>query len=67
MPPQPLTFDTVRELARTLPGVEESTSYGSPACKFDGRLLAEDPETYYLPDPYKSYPVVLVRLTRISR
>ena len=28
-------------------------------------LLAEDPETYYLPDHYVNYPSVLVRLSRI--
>ena len=28
-------------------------------------LLAEAPETYYLTDHYRNYPVVLVRLSRI--
>jgi hypothetical protein len=35
-----VTFDIVRRIALALPGVEESTAYGSPALKFRGRLLA---------------------------
>jgi hypothetical protein len=34
-----ITFDTVRQIAAALPGVEESTSYGTPSLKIDGRLL----------------------------
>lgn len=34
-----VTFDTVRRLASGLPGVEESTSYGTPSFKVGGRLL----------------------------
>jgi hypothetical protein len=30
-------------------------------------LLEEAPETYYLTDAYRKYPVVLVRLSRIDR
>ena len=35
---------------------------------FDQReqLIAEDPNTYYLPRHYVNYPVVLVRLTRVQ-
>jgi hypothetical protein len=34
----------------------------------DRELLLEDaPETYYLTDYYRSYPIVLVRLSRIDR
>jgi hypothetical protein len=33
-------FETVRKIAVGLPGVEESTAYGSPALKVDGKLLA---------------------------
>jgi hypothetical protein len=29
-------------------------------------LIAEDPDTYYVKDHYKTYPVVLVRLKRVS-
>jgi hypothetical protein len=35
-----VTFETVRQLALTLPGVEESTSYGTPAFKVRGKLFA---------------------------
>ncbi len=34
-----MTFDTVREIGRTLPGVEEGTVYGSPALKVGGRMF----------------------------
>jgi hypothetical protein len=33
-------FDTVRNIGLALPGVEESTAYGSPALKVHGKLLA---------------------------
>jgi hypothetical protein len=35
-----LTFATVRRLGLALPGVEESTSYGTAALKVKGKLLA---------------------------
>jgi hypothetical protein len=34
------TFDTVCQIAQTLPGAEESTSYGTPAFKVKGKLFA---------------------------
>jgi|SRR5579862_4581642 len=34
------TFETVRKIAFGLPGVEESTSYGAPSLKINGKLLA---------------------------
>jgi hypothetical protein len=37
---QAITFDTVREVGLTLPGVEESTSYGMPALKVGGKMFA---------------------------
>ena len=37
---KPVTFDTVREIAQSLPGAEESTSYGTPAFKVKGKLFA---------------------------
>jgi hypothetical protein len=46
-----VTYDTVRKLARRLPGVEEGTSYGTPALKVHGKLivrLKEDGETIVL-------------------
>jgi hypothetical protein len=40
MPRSAINFDTVREIALALPGVEESTAYGVPALKVHGKLLA---------------------------
>lgn len=43
-----ITYEDVRELGLALPGVEDSTSYGTPALKVKGRLivrLKEDGET----------------------
>jgi len=43
-----VTFDTVREIARGLPGAEEGTSYGTAAIKVKKKLIArlrEDGET----------------------
>src|SRR6266850_3382605 len=37
---QGVTFDTVREIAQTLPGATESTSYGTPAFKVKAKLFA---------------------------
>src|SRR5215470_18205499 len=37
--PTKVTFDMVRKLASALPGVQESTSYGTASLKIDGRLL----------------------------
>jgi hypothetical protein len=34
-----VTWDTVLEVALALPGSEESTSYGTPACKVRGKLF----------------------------
>lgn len=46
-----VTFTDVSKLGRALPGVVESTSYGTPALKVDGKLLVrlkEDRETLVL-------------------
>ena len=46
-----VTYETVRELAQELPGVEERTSYSTPALKVRGKLfvrLKEDGETIVL-------------------
>jgi hypothetical protein len=40
MPKSIIDFDTVRKIGLALPGVEESTAYGSPALKVHGKLLA---------------------------
>jgi hypothetical protein len=48
-----------------------SAEAGSLAVRIDfnlrTELLAAQPDTYYLTPHYESYPVVLVRLARISR
>ena len=36
----PINYETVRQIALTLPGAEEGTSYGTPACKVKGKLFA---------------------------
>src|ERR1700730_17099565 len=35
-----VSFDTVREVGLALPGVEEGTTYGSPALKVGGKMFA---------------------------
>ena len=40
MPKSKITFDTVREIGLTLPGVETSTAFGAPALKIRRKLLA---------------------------
>ena len=39
MPLRKIDFDLVRAIALALPGVEESTSYGTPSFKVRGKLL----------------------------
>ena len=49
-----MTFEDVRALALALPGVEDGTSYGTPALKVKGKLLArlkEDGVTLALRTP----------------
>ena len=36
----PVTFETIRNIALALENVEESTSYGTPAFKVAGALVA---------------------------
>jgi hypothetical protein len=36
---KPVTYDTIRRLALTLPNVQEGTSYGTPALKVNGKLM----------------------------
>src|SRR5436853_5795505 len=38
-----ITFDTVRELAEDIPGVEETTAYNTPVLKVNGRIFAGIP------------------------
>jgi hypothetical protein len=47
----PVDFDLVRKAALALPGVEDGTSYGTPALKVRGKLLVrlkEDGESFVL-------------------
>lgn len=37
--PTPTTFETVRQIALTLPHTAESTSYGTPSFKVKGQFL----------------------------
>lgn len=39
MKKSPVTYDTIRRLGLTLPNVHESTSYGTPALKVNGKLF----------------------------
>ena len=89
MPPRKLTLPAIRRVAQSLPGVEEGTSYGTPAWRHRGKLLARlhqdgasivlkignetrdhllqaDPETFFVTDHYRGYPMVLARLDRLS-
>lgn len=36
----PISFEQIRKIAHALPGVEDGTSYGTPALKVRGKLLA---------------------------
>ena len=52
----PITYDAVRRTALRFPNVEESTSYGTPALKVNGKLFVrwrneEDPDTIVLKMP----------------
>src|SRR5213080_4827141 len=40
MPKSTIDFNTVRDIGLALPGVEESTAYGSPALRVHGKLMA---------------------------
>jgi hypothetical protein len=77
-------------LALKFPGVELSTSYGTPSIKVKGRILGRlrteaegafaircdfldrqiliqaHPEAFFLTDHYLNYPMVLVRLDKVS-
>jgi hypothetical protein len=43
MPKRPITLDTVRKIALSLPDVEEGTMYGAPAFRVQGRMFACQP------------------------
>jgi hypothetical protein len=84
-----LSLAAIRRVALSLPGVEEGTSYGTPAWRAGKRMLARlhqdeesivlkignetrdhllqaDPETFFVTDHYRGYPMVLARLDRLS-
>ena len=48
------------------PSAEPDTLVVRAAFEDRERLLEDAPETYYLTDHYRTYPVVLVRLSRID-
>ena len=81
------TWKTVQKLAAKLPETEEGTSYGTPAMKVKGKLVARlreegdilaiytddkeaqlsaAPDVYFSTPHYDGYPMVLVRLPKIS-
>jgi hypothetical protein len=75
-------WQTVRELARAFPGVEESTSYGRSALKVRGEegalvvrvdpeetelLLETHPEAYFTTPHYAGYPMLFVRFEHVDR
>jgi hypothetical protein len=85
-----MTFQAVAAVACKLPEVEISKSYGTPALKVRGKLLARlhqdgealvlrtelldrqilmqaDPDTFFITEHYLNYPLVLVRLSTVSR
>ena len=58
-----VTFDSVREIAQTLAGAEESTSYGTPAFKVKGKLFArqhQDGESLVIPMDFEAREEMIV-------
>jgi hypothetical protein len=52
-----VTFDDVRAVGLAMPGVEDGTSYGTPALKIKGKLLVrlrEDLDSIVLPMPFEA-------------
>jgi len=57
-----VSYSRVQEIARELPGIEDSTSYGTPALKVRGTLLArlkEDGETLVLKTTFTDRELLL--------
>jgi hypothetical protein len=57
-----VTFDTAREIARALPGVEEGTCYGTPAFRVRGKFLSrlkEDGETLVVKIDFDTRDILL--------
>jgi len=84
-----LSLASIRKVASSLSGVEEGTSYGTPAFRYRKKLLARlhqdgasivlkvgdatrdhllqaDPDTFFVTDHYRGYPIVLARLDRLT-
>lgn len=84
-----LSLAGIRKVASSLSGVEEGTSYGTPAFRYRKKLLARlhqdgasivlkvgdatrdhllqaDPDTFFVTDHYRGYPIVLARLDRLT-
>jgi hypothetical protein len=61
----------VRGRLLTCPAIHKSAEPDTLAVRIGfeerARLIAAEPETYYLTKHYMNYPVVLVRLARINR
>ena len=58
----PVTFETVRQLALALPGVQETTSYRTTGFKVNGKLLArfhQDGESLVLKVEYAAREVLM--------
>lgn len=58
----PVTFETVRQLALELPGVQEKTSYRTTGFKVNGKLLArfhQDGESLVLKVEYAAREVLM--------
>ena len=57
-----VTWDDVRAMALALPGIEEGTSYGTPAFRCNGKILArfhQDGESLVLKVEYAAREVLL--------
>ena len=57
-----LNLNQIRKLALSLPGVEEGTSYGTPAFKVRGKLLArlkEDGESLVIKVPFDQREILM--------
>src|SRR6266567_3532600 len=51
----------------THPSAEPDTLVIRVGCEEREWLIKDAPETYYLTDHYRSYPLLLVRLSRVDR
>ncbi len=51
----------------THPSAEPDTLVIRVGCEEREWLIADAPETYYLTDYYRSYPLLLVRMSRVDR